>query len=148
MTKTFLVQLILITIRTSLLFIVETFLQIMYYTIATKYFTSFMSIYNFSDIFNDSLKTVGYIKLIYFFPIYLGFYVIATYKSLGFVATHKSNSVVESRNHAILFLVVYLVIGSLNPIFFFQNLYDVILLTSIAFVSFFITKKIFQLSKF
>jgi len=90
-------------IKVLILSIIETFLQLLYYTIIIKYFEPFMDIYDFSRIFMDGLKIVGSIKLFLFLPCYLIYYL--------FIQKQKRLIWVECIYHSILFLILFFILG-------------------------------------
>jgi hypothetical protein len=111
-----------------ILFLVETFLQILFYTISIKYFDKYSHDEKMGKIFTDSCYAVGTVKMVFFLPVYLIFYLVFNRPE------SKSFSLQRDGYHAILFLAVYLFVSIILPGDVAFRIVDTIFLTVIAFV--------------
>jgi len=121
------------------LFLIETFLQVVYYTVSIRYFEEFRWDNRTGKIFGDSLYVFGSVKAVFVLPIYLLFYLL--------VAKRLSAGLSVGLAHSALFFVLLIVGTIMLPVNFFQNLYDPIFLTAIAFAVAFFYSKIFSFPK-
>jgi hypothetical protein len=118
------------------LFLIETFLQVLYYTVFIRYFEEFRWDDRIGKIFGDSLYVFGSVKAVFVLPIYLLFYLL--------VAKRLSAGLSVGLTHGTLFFVLLIVGTIVLPVNFFRNLYDPIFLTFIAFGVAFFYSKIFS----
>ena len=118
------------------LFLIETFLQVVYYTVSIRYFEEFRWDDRIGKIFGDTLYVFGSVKAVFVLPIYLLFYLL--------VAKRLSAGLSVGLTHSVLFFVLLTVGTIVLPVNFFRNLYDPIFLTVIAFAVAFFYSKIFS----
>src|ERR1700741_1593833 len=116
-----------IVVYTGLLFLLETFGQIIYLTIKTKYFEPFHDYSKLGKVFSDTLFVIGSVKLVFYFPIYVIFY----------LSKIEGGRLRISFYHALIFFSIYMVTLFILPGGLGDGL-DIIILTLIAFLSSFI----------
>lgn len=122
-----------------ILFIVETLLQIIFYSIRVKYFDKYSLYEKFNKILFDAFYVIGSVKVVFFLPLYLIFYFFIFRRKNSF------SSVKKSVYHSVLFLLIYFLLSFLLPGNFANRFIDTIVLTIIAFVtSFFLQEKIYK----
>ena len=108
-----------------ILFIIETILQILYLSIRIKLFEDFLTFHTFLDVLLNTSYVIGSLKAAFCLPAYLLFYL----RPLDTLSPLKI-----SIQHSLIFLIIYLF--SLFFVFAMgKGWYDVILLTTISFVS-------------
>lgn len=113
-----------------LLFLIETFAQVLYYSIKIKFFTEFNTHSNLTDILFDTIYYFRSLKLVFYFPIYC-IYFFSISKS-------TTQNLKKSLYHSSIFLLISTLLTLLLPWGVLTGFYDVVFLTSIAFVSSFI----------
>jgi hypothetical protein len=118
------------------LFVIETFFQLVYYTVLTRYY--FMPEWSKSlwESFKDAAYVVGSVKAAFFLPVYLLFYLVGP-KSL-----RAGLSVAVAQG--ILFFVLTTLAFIILPANLFQIFLDIIFLAGIAFLVAFLYSKIFS----
>jgi len=122
-----------------LLFIVETILQMIFYSIRIKYFDKYNLYEKFDKILLDALYVIGTLKVTFFLPLYTIFY---------FFIIERKNSLSAIRRsvyHSIIFLLIYLLLSFVLPGDFANRVIDTVILTFIAFTtSFLLAGKIYR----
>ena len=114
------------------LFVIETLLQVIYYGITIKYFDPYNQYEKIGKILFDAFYIIGTIKLIFFLPLYLLFYIV-------FIGSKNNLSVIkQSFYHAIFFLLIYIIISFLLPGDVASRIIDTLVLTCIAFITSFL----------
>jgi hypothetical protein len=116
------------------LFLIETFLQVAYYTLTIKYFDNIKFEDSFWEIFKDPLYFVGTVKVVFFLPVYLLFYLT--------VAKRLGSTLKLALAHSLLFFILFCLAFLFLPVNLFENYYDPVILPSIAFLVSFIYFKI------
>jgi hypothetical protein len=113
-----------IILYTILLFLLETLLQSIYYSIKIKHFTPFNEYNKIIEIFWDALYVIGSVKLVFFLPLYIVFY----------LTKNKTSRLIISLYHAVVFFSIYMLIIFIFPVVL-RSYWDIIILTFIAFLS-------------
>lgn len=113
-----------IVLYTILLFFLETFMQSIYYTIKIKYLTPLNEHNKIIDIFWDALYVIGSVKLVFYLPLYIIFYLTKI----------RTNRLSISLYHALIFFSVYMLSIFILP-GVLRGYLDIIILTLIAFLS-------------
>jgi hypothetical protein len=122
------------------LFIVETFLQIVFYSIRLKYFDSYNQYEKMDKILLDGLYVIGTVKLVFFLPLYLILYLV-------FIGRKNNLSIIkQSIYHTVCFLLIYTFLSFLLPGNLAGRIIDTIILTVIAFITSFFFSRV-RLSK-
>jgi hypothetical protein len=120
----------------SILFIVETLLQVIFYSVRVKFFYKYNLYEKVDKIVLDALYVIGSIKFAFFLPLYLIFYLVII------EIDNSLSTIRRSVYHSALFLIIYLLLSFLLPGDFSDKIIDTIILTFIALVtSFFVSKK-------
>ena len=109
------------------LFCIETVFQILYYSVKTKFFNEFSSFDSFNQIFLDTLYYIGTVKTAFYLPCYLIFH-------LGF-RKEVEPLVKISLYHALVYLGLSIFITFILPWGIFIDLFDVLFLVLISFIS-------------
>ena len=118
-----------------ILFIVETFFHIVFYSIRIKYFDAYNHYEKIDKILLDAMYVIGTVKLVFFLPLYLILYLI-------FIGQKNDLSIIkQSIYHTVCFLLIYTFLSFLLPGNVAGRIIDTIMLTVIAFItSFFLFK--------
>ncbi len=122
-----------------ILFVVETLLQIIFYSIRVKYFDKYNLYEKFDKILLNALYVIGTVKVTFFLPLYLIFYL--------FIAEKKNSlsAIRRSVYHSIIFLLIYLLLSFVLPGDLANRVIDTIIVTFIAFTtSFLLAGKIYR----
>lgn len=109
-----------------LIFLIESLLQIIYYSIRIKYFEKFQSFNDFYDVFRDTLYVVGSTKAIFFLPIYIVYYLL--------IVKRLNKAFVIAFIHASIFFITFFILSLLLPGELLKRVVDTIFLTVITFV--------------
>ena len=109
------------------LFLIETFLQVAYYTLTIKYFDNIKFEDSFWEIFKDPLYFVGSVKVVFFLPVYLLLYLT--------VAKRVGSPLKLALAHSLLFFILFCLAFLFLPVNLFENYYDPVILPSIAFLA-------------
>lgn len=124
-----------------ILFTVETLLQIVFYSIRIKYFDNYNHYEKIDKILLDALYVIGTVKLVFFLPLYLIFY-------LMFIRRKNNLSIIRlSIYHAVYFLLIYSLVSLILPGNVAGRIIDTIILTAIAFITSFFFLRV-RISKF
>lgn len=118
------------------IFLIETFLQVVYYTVIIKYFDNPGSSGRFWEIFKDPLYFIGSVKAVFFLPVYLLFYLV--------VAKRLGSGLKIALAHSLMFFVLFCLAFVFLPVNLFRTFYDPVFLTGIAFLVSFFYCKIFS----
>jgi hypothetical protein len=117
------------------IFLIETFLQLVYYTVTIKYFDNTKWDDSFWEIFKDTLYFVGSVKAVFFLPVYLLFYLTA--------AKRLCSRLKIALAHTLMFFILFYLAFMFLPVNLFENFYDPVFLTGIAFLVPFFYLKLF-----
>jgi hypothetical protein len=123
-------------LHTIFVFLIETFLQVLYYTLVIRYFNEFRWDTDFWGIFKDALYFVGSVKAVFFLPVYLLFYLVVA-KKLGSVLK-------IALAHSLLFFILFFLAFVFLSVNLFRPFYHSVVLTGIAFLVSFFYLKIFS----
>jgi|SRR4030095_3143588 len=120
-----------IIIHVLLLFFIETIGQVLYYSIRIKFFNEFYSYDSIGSIFFDSLYFIGTVKAAFYLPVYLIYHFYYSKSNMSRLRV--------SLYHSIIFLGLSIFFNILLPWGVLRNIYDVLFLTLISFLSSLIT---------
>ena len=111
------------------LFVIESILQVIFYSIRIKYFDSYSHYEKIYNIMVDSLYVIGTLKLVFFLPLYLLFYFIYIQRKTSL------SPIKQSIFHASLFLLLYILLSIVLPGSVASRIVDTSILTIIAFIT-------------
>ena len=117
-----------------LLFLVETILQILYLAFTTKYLDQFLISVTFAKLILYAAFWVGSIKLLFFLPVYLFLHLVNLKHSVSRIRTAFC--------HAAVFIVIFLCIAMVWPVFAVLRIPVVLFFTGFSFATaFFLYRK-------
>jgi hypothetical protein len=96
-----------------IIFLIETFLQALYYTVVIRYFNEFGWDTDFWGIFKDSSYFVGSIKAVFFLPVYILFYLL--------VAKRLGSGLKIALAHSLLFFILFFLAFVFLPVNLFLS---------------------------
>jgi len=113
----------------TILFSLETILQITYYSIRIKFFDNYTIYTKFDKLLLDAFYVIGTIKIVFFLPVYLIFYYLVSVERKNITGLRKTIY------HSLLFLSIYLLLSFLLPGNIANRVTDTVGLALIAFMT-------------
>ncbi len=109
------------------LFILETLLQNLYYTVEIKYLDTYASFSSFGEVFKNKIMVFGVGKLIFILPVYVLYYLM--------IARYEDTEFLLSLRHSLIFMGMFFIIGLFLPGELIRHIMDTIFLSLIVFVT-------------